>query len=292
MDVSLRDIALAVSMPIDESEFEELCESGESDFVRHLSTGFPWGERTLLWKHYEHGFASYARDVLDRLGALGVTVRRKATANDFGRLLGEHALVGLIAHHPCPPFVAADVERPDEVLRILTEVSDGPLLELRAFAKGDALAIDGSREGLAALMNRALEAAASNYDIVAEDRKPTTFETSFEFSRMWIEHRFRGSVRRGPCIELWRMFLSLDELENVLPASYRGVLDLIVCNSALHAELLKDRFPLATFWANVARARVGARLARFSAMVSILTRYKRVNVKDLLKAATLASGGG
>jgi hypothetical protein len=78
---------------------------------------------------------------------------------------------------------------------------------------------------------------------------------------------------------------------NVVPNGYRGGLDLIVCNSILHAEVLREHFPLATFSTSVAQARVGARLARFAAMVSILARYKRVNIKDLLQAATVAGAG-
>jgi hypothetical protein len=241
------------------------------------------------WTYYNDAFALLASEVIAKVRDLGVTVVQRVTSVTLGALLREYPLVGLIAHHPLQPLLPGELADPGRLLAEVIGATDEPtvlLRELLVASRPDLRTLNA--ESLALLLNGILEASDPYYGVFSEERRRSFGPTDFAFSRVWLEQRFGTLIRPGPCIELWGEFLGLEQLAKIFPPNYAGAMDLMVCNSVLHADVLKRRYPLATFAVNAALARVAARLVRFSSMATALHRYGRADVKDLLQAAMAA----
>ena len=288
--ISLEDVALALALPCSRRELDELSLRG-SDFVARLQRQFPRSDNAARWAYYDMAFASLATDVTSRLTAMGVTVVRRATGSALKALLREKRLVGLVAHHPLQPLGPQDIVDRERLVHALILAPARPTVALRETMGTDPSWQSMNGHDLAACLHAACEASDPYYGVMSEERRRTTLSAPFSYSRLWIERRFDGAIRPGPCLELWDQSLDLERLAALFPAEYEGAMDLVICNSVLHAQVLKARFPAATFAANTALARASARLVRFASMIAALKQLGRIDVRDLLQAAMRAGTG-
>jgi hypothetical protein len=282
--IATGDVALALTLPCDEVEFRDLASlGGESDFYSRLAEGNGGTNIGAAWSYYEKAFGAFARDTVAYLRELRVTVVTRANAETISEVLRRFKVVGLMAHHPSKRFEVEDFLDLRSLADAIDGRNDSGTRVLREIMGHRYAARDFARE-----CNRLLEESATAYDALAENRRVATESSPFAFSRLWFEEQFPGLVRQSPCIELWKEELTIDGFLALFPESYAGALDLMVCNSILHTEALKKRHPRALIAANAAQARAAARLARFASMMAVLSRYGRLDVKDLLQAAIVA----
>lgn len=273
--MSIRDAAVAVGLPCSEPEFASAARLG-SDFLSGLPPG----------ASFEKQFAEPARHALEGLRALGVEVVQEAGLGQVAEILGRKRVVGIAGHHPLALVKAADVASPQRILAVLEAATDGPSGVVRERI-AQRCGPDADAAGIADAINELLTEGSAHYNVWARERDLSdemSQTTSFPFSRIWMDRRFGGALRQGPCMELWGGMITVGEFVGTM-SGFSGGVDLMVCNSVLHADAVKETNSRVLFLANAGLTQPASRLERFHAMMGVLAEYGPIDVRLLFQAA-------
>jgi hypothetical protein len=280
--VSIKDAALVVGLPSSKSEFDDALTTG-SDF---LGTLHPPPASQDRWSFYDSLFASTAREVESDLHDIGVMVLTAAKPETLRIALSERKLVGVVGHHPLATLAPTDVSQPERILDLVEHTRDPVMQRVRSSIAAQPPAGD-PRGRVAAGINALIEDGRRYYDVWAKERdtahKESVTET-FAFSRIWFDVQFEGLLQPGPCVELGAATATISKLVELF-RGFRGAVDLMVCNSVLHADRIKRENANVLFLAGEGLTAPAARMKRFQAMMLLLARHGPLPPMQLFHAA-------
>jgi hypothetical protein len=179
----------------------------------------------LSWTGYLP-FASILSKLADDAERLGVEVHRRMTLENLS-LAAKRKQVTIISHSRSAHFLGADLVDTEEIKA--------------AIAADGGQAIPDEQGALADLLN----AKYMPRPDVAEDAigARIQFQMQLVAARQTVTGRIPGAFRGGVGVEFAAGFESPEAVASCVPTDFPGVIDLIVCNSLLVAELIHDRSP-------------------------------------------------
>jgi hypothetical protein len=258
LEVSARDCALLLAIPLTRDDFVAAYLDPQRDFCRQFEVRDAQVAPHAIWALFFEEVAALVDRVARAVQRLGVTVIRGARLDDWSRALAAHRVVTLVAHWRFVPIVAEDIV---DLAALLHHTSRRASEVSRAV--DDALppgAIDHA--SIARALDALCAPAARRY--LASDRRGDPRDRGL--SRAFLEHDLPG-LRHAPAIELADRMHATSEVIAATPYGYEGVIDLTVCNSILLAELLKRACRPALVVCSEFRASLAFRMIRYQLLV-------------------------
>jgi|SRR5271165_6141441 len=246
--VSPHDCSLLVSIPSDRGAFIGSLRSPEShDFAAGLKQQFKALDDREVWARYKP-FARQIRRVCRAVRCHGVTVRTRAQLADLTDLTRRFPVVTLLTHCRFPSFCPDDLLDPAMLVGDLREpngrVACGLREELQLrrptlFAEAIAGTIGAERlkAELATVLDEIIEEAHAWYE-TGEEHRPLP---EVRLTRVALEAAFPRAIRSARAIEFDDGMKTVGGVVQAIDAKFIGVLDLIVCTSALFGPSLKWR---------------------------------------------------
>jgi hypothetical protein len=253
--VSPRDCALLFGIPIERESFIRKLE-GPSD--GNFTESFRASRSELAWTGYEL-LAERLSNVAAEAEKLGVRVFRSMTLEDLAAA-SRQSQVTVISHSRNALFRAADLLDMPRIRTVLSRAYDGiPLPEDAA--------------GLAKFLNVRYFPARDKAD--ESLGAPIRFQMELAETRRQLTDELRGAFRGGAGVEFADGFEPFEAIAAQFPPTFNGVIDLIVCNSLLPAELLRNRCPRSLVIATSDLTFPETRLPFYTATIRLLARSPR-----------------
>jgi hypothetical protein len=282
------ECALLMAVPLDEEGIRSGLTDGNRDFVRSFvkANGILTedGMRMSvegLWHQVYEPIATYSKAVVQYVQEKGVYVSNLVGIAEFAKAISSHRVTTLVAHWKPPLFRGEDIADLDQFIRARDKLrrcrnQQSNLGQLSAEQLADILKIEvedsdaDARERLALSLNRALMGSTTE-----EGARRIGFETraqiAFENSRTSLSHLFPEVFRGGAAIELSDGLHPISELAAVIPADWRGTLDLTVCNSTVLGNAVRLRARGSVVLMNEEPADLPARLALYKQVIRMLS---------------------
>jgi hypothetical protein len=175
-----------------------------------------------------------AEQLLDVAENLGIQVRRRAGLADLGAVTASARVVILFAHWRGALVTLQDLPTDWRAVATRLQSLAPPFGELRACT---------TPTDLVNAMNRVLSngAAASHASAALGTTVQANRAVSLALGRDALDAAFAGLLRRGNCVELFDGLHTPGNVEVAIAPSFRGELDLTMCDSVALATLLDIR---------------------------------------------------
>jgi hypothetical protein len=254
-------------LPLEREQFKrDLASPGRFDFAARIQARYGLTAEGA-WRLFERS-ATYAAQVCDAVEKLGVSIFR---AGDLGELRSSFTLakvVSLVSHTRLLPLDPADVDGPQELCQMIlgddSPISTGLQKALRRSLGDPPWSDSYFLEGLSRVTELALQALAEDRP---GDRGSTPSSEDFlppeHLHRLALECLYGDHVRASEVVELRDGLHPLRAIIEAIPAGWRGVLDLTLCNSAALAPWIKRSRPDCLLVVNRRAASLDVRLARY-----------------------------
>jgi len=221
--VSPRDCALLFGVPLERSAFLRKMEGPRDG---NFAEAFRASSAELAWTGYAP-LAERLRNLADEVEDLGVSVYREMTLETLAEA-AKRGQVTVVSHSRSAAFRPADIVDARGVRDALA-AHDGKV------------ALPEDAAGLAGVLNSAyLPKRDGTDDGVGA---PIRFQMELAAARRRVTDQLPGAFRGGAGVEFANGFEPFEALAAQFDPGYRGVIDLIVCNSLLAADVLHRRCP-------------------------------------------------
>lgn len=291
------DCLLAVALPLTREEFlDDLRPESSKDYAKFYRSNL-WGRPSeeAAWASYREHLSNLIEGVVAEVECLGVKVVRGVSLADLPSLLAYRPVVTLVSHWrggevephdfiDFPGFLDRLSRSPDEVVaRIRSGLSEGVAAGLRgpAQAGGD----PSFRQALILelndlLANGNLGARPGFGD--AEGEQPLHPEQRTFLNRKTLDAAFEGVLHGGNRMEFFDGLQTAEAIRESVPEDFAGLLDLIVCNSVLSAEVIKAMKRNCLILSNQFPARPDLRLLLYKATIRALSLQPGSFVKTMM----------
>jgi len=253
--ISPRDCALLIGIPIERSSFIRKLEGPrDGNFAESFRAHSP----ELSWTGYEP-MAERLSNLASEVENLGVHVFRSMRLEDLA-IASRHRQVTVVSHSRSALFRAADII---DIPRIRTALS----------STQNGIPIPEDATGLAEFLNaRYFKMHHKSDDNLGA---PVRFQMELIETRVRFTESLPGAFRGGAGVEFADGFRPFHDIASHFPSNFNGVIDLIVCNSLLPAELLRNHCPRSLVIATSDLTFPVTRLPFYMATIRLLDRIPR-----------------
>jgi hypothetical protein len=291
--VGPRDCAIGIAVPLTIDEFVDDFRDERKDFVQHVrfANTLEGASDDYYWSTVYAPVAAIVNDALAAVKSLGVCVRRRVTPAELGQLLGQYKVVTVVTHWRFGRLSAADILDPRALHSAIANPAD-PLQARAAGAIKDAsprliqdvsadIDDDTLRRQIADAIAPVISAAHASYRTPAEHNddvvvvgQPRVIDLR-RVTRLLIEEAFAPHVRPAPAIEFGNGLVTAEDLIEVIPRSFDGILDLTSCNSVIIGAAVKRKRPDCLVAINRYRTELYVRMTLYRLAIASLARSNR-----------------
>jgi hypothetical protein len=238
---NLSDFAVGVGVAIEERGFLAKLSSGVSDFASSLAWKYEGISEENLWSEV---YAPVARGVSEDLAAverLGVRVVQALDLPGFADLIKEHAVVTLVAHWKGVRFEPWDFTEPMATIACLLNPTSSAQSRFAGRLPEDARAAlrecrgpsDSVTNTISEQLGKALTAILASLCIEKSPQEELAY-------RRQLEKAFPG-ILTGSAVEFADGLHRVEDVAMIVPETFKGILDLTVCNSVVLGNLIRAR---------------------------------------------------
>jgi hypothetical protein len=254
--VSPSNCALAIALPLTKEEFlADLRPEASKDYASYYCSlmGVKRGHEAL-WTVYRDNISTLIEGVAAEVESLGVKVVRQVKLADMPSLLSDRDVVSLVSHWRGADVEAQDfVDFPcfvnklstscdDVIVYVRQKLSSSVMARARQFKATSGNDFLAFRNELIDELNGLLESEnlgrRPGFDI-SETEQRLHVEQRKYLNRMTLDAAFAGDLNKGNRMEFFDGLQPAEAIRERIPDSFAGLLDLIVCNSVLPAEVIK-----------------------------------------------------
>jgi len=254
--VSPRDCALLFGIPTERESFVRKLEGPRDG---NFTESFRASSTELAWAGYEP-MAHLLSNVADEAEKQGVRVFRSMTLEALAAASSQSQIT-VVSHSRSAQFRPADLVDIPRIHAALSRAHDGMPLP------------DDDAEGLAKLLNARYLPARDKAD--QNIGAPIRFQVQLAEARRQLTDQLPGAFQGGAGVEFADGFQPFQEIANRFPPAFEGVIDLIVCDSLLPAELLRNRCARSLVIATSDLTFPRTRLPFYMATIHLLARSPR-----------------
>ncbi|MGA2888208.1 MAG: hypothetical protein ABSE51_09175 [Terracidiphilus sp.] len=223
----------------------------------------------LSWVGFE-SLATQLEEIAGEAERLGVQVFRTATIADVERASRQRQ-VTMISHSRGPMFVPADILDPAKIRSALLAAYPGISIEENAAA-------------LTENLNRLCFPGDSAVNGMGAQIR---YQKELDEVRHKVTDLLPDAFSGGAGVEFAGGFHGFDEIARAFPPSFCGVIDLIVCNSLVLAELIRNRCARSLVLSTSDYTFPRTRLPSYMAILRLLSR-KPMAYEDAFEQLRLA----
>lgn len=304
--VTPRDCALALAIPLTCQQFlDDLAHPESKDYASHVKriNEQKSVDEEYYWNEVYGPLARNVTKICNEVEELDVTVNRRLRLADLTDLLGRFRVVTLVAHWRFTRI------RPEDILDVFSflEALQAPQSRvqqslLQAFTERSPQLLNGSLSGytstelqekVAETINSVIAAAHALYRTGgAKGGAPVSDDEGLDvrpldrLTRVAVEQAFPSYIVPGRAIEFSEGMYSVEEILNVIPYSFSGLLDLTVCNSVIIGEVIKNYRPDCRVAVNRYPAELYVRMALYKQAITLLSRHPAPYMDVLTKIHT------
>jgi hypothetical protein len=253
--VSPRDCALLIGIPVDRANFIRKVEGPRDG---NFTETFRASRTELSWIGYQP-MAERLSNLAAEAESLGVRVFRSMTLEDLAAA-SRQGEVTIMSHSRSALFRAPDLV-------------DIPRIRLALSAAHDGMPIPEDAAELANFLNTRFFPVRDQAD--KNLGAPIRFQMELSEVRRKLADELPGAFRGGAGVEFSDGFQPFHAIASQFPPTFTGVIDLIVCNSLLPAELLRNRCPRSLVIATSDLTFPVTRLPFYMATIRLLARGPR-----------------
>lgn len=280
------DCTLAIALPLTRDEFiADLRPEAPKDYAKFYRS-YIGGRLSQeeLWVKYRDSVSYLIEGVATEVERLGVKVVRGVRLMDMPSLLSDREVLTLVSHwRPAevephdflnfPRFLEKLMNSPDEVIgnirsRLSSEVAS--CLQRRELSDEVYTSL---QQSLVVQLNSLLESenlgGRKGFDS-SEGEELLHVEQRTYLNRVTLDAVFEGDLKKGNTMEFFDGLQPAEAIREQIPDSFAGLLDLIVCNSVLPAEVIKSRKHNCLIISNQFPARPDLRLLLYKATIRAL----------------------
>ena len=224
----------------------------------NFAEGFRASHTELSWIGYQP-MAERLSNAAAEAEKLGVHVFRSMTLEDLAAA-SQLRQVTVISHSRSALFRAVDLVDLPRIRAAFSRVHDGKLLPENA-------------AGLAEFLNARY--FPRNDEADHNLGAPIRFQMELAEARRRLTDQLPGAFQGGAGVEFADGFQPFQAIASQFPPTFNGVIDLIVCNSLLPAELLRNRCPRSLVIATSDLTFPETRLPFYMATIRLLARSPR-----------------
>lgn len=248
------DCALLIGIPSDRLSFLRKLDGPRDG---NFAESFRANSNELAWTGYRR-FAERLSSVADEAEALGVRVFRTMALEDLA-VAAVQRQVTIVSHSRDPRFRPADLADQSRIRAALC-----PSYE-------SASQHDDGKELAQCLNAKYFPVRSGNQDLGTAIR----FQLQLATIRRQFDEHLPGAFRGGAGVEFAEGFEPFDTIASQFPPMFNGVIDLIVCNSLVLAELIRNRCARSLAIATSDLTFPETRLPLYIATIRLLARSPR-----------------
>jgi hypothetical protein len=253
--VSPRDCALLFGIPIERESFVHKLEGPRDG---NFAESFRASTTELAWTGYRP-LAERLSNVAAEAEKFGVRVSRSMTLEGLAAASLQRQ-VTVISHSRSPLFRPADLVDMARIREHFSRAGDGMRWPIDA-------------AGVAHFLNSRYFPARDKADQLIG--APIRFQVELAEIRRRLTDQVPDAFRGGAGVEFADGFQPFEAIAAQFPTTFDGVIDLIVCNSLLPAELLRNRCSRSLVIATSDLTFPETRLPLYVATISLLARHPR-----------------
>jgi hypothetical protein len=253
--VSPRDCALLVGIPANRASFIRKLEGPRDG---NFTETFRASNTELSWTGYQP-MAERLSNLAAEAESLGVRVFRSMTLENLA-VASCQSQVTVISHSRSALFKAPDLVDIPRIRAALSPTHYG-------------MPIPDDAVDLAKFLNTRYFPQRNNDD--KSLGAPIRFQMELAEARIKLTDELPGAFCGGAGVEFADGFQPFHAIASLFPPTFNGVIDLIICNSLLLAELLRNRCPRSLAIATSDLTFPDTRLPFYSATIRLLARGPR-----------------
>jgi hypothetical protein len=266
-----------------EDFLRDLNPDAEKDFAK-IQAGKTNYLAEAIWE--KSGYFECARvlrnvaDEVDRRFGLGVVTR--CTLADLRALFDRHRVVSLMAHWRSSQVVPSDIKDPVGIVARLRDPPDEICARLRRRLAGLGLeransaevTSDHFRRQLSAGLNATLSSGRLDRDDEGDASLWTPLLRGY-FNRRTLDAALGGLIAPGNLVEFHDRLHPVPQVVAQIPTSFRGLIDLTVCNSLLLGEEIHNTRPEVLCITLPGEADIKFRAIAFRHVIRYLSRQRQ-----------------
>jgi len=253
--VSPPDCALLFGIPMERESFVRKLEGPRDG---NFAESFRARRTELAWTGYQP-LAERLSNLADEAERLGVRVFRQMTLDDLAAASRQRQ-VTVISHSRSALFKPADLQ-------------DLPRIRAAFSVPDNGVSLPDDAAGFAQFLNARYFPVRDRAD--QNLGAPIRFQVELAESRRQLTDQLPGAFLGGAGVEFANGFEPFNAIAAQFPPAFDGVIDLIVCNSLLPAELIRNRCPRSLVIATSDLTFPETRLPFYMATIRLLARSPR-----------------